>query len=83
MLGLILVIIVVWGCLLGGAYVLRAGGWSRPASAAITTGLYGLFCVLALLWFGPNQSAALGAFGMLLPYVVALVLIRIGPLGAR
>ena len=69
------VIVCVWACLLGTAYVARAvARLSRLRSALLVAAAYLVLCGLDLAWFGLNRSGLLGAFGMLLPCAAASLL---------
>ncbi len=68
-------IVAVWGLLLGAATLSRGAGRGRGASVAIVTVAYLAVAAAALGWFGLTRSGALGVFGMLFPYAVALGLV--------
>jgi len=64
---------VVWAVLLGVAYLARVTGeLSEMRSAVAVVGSYLGLSMLALAWFGFNQTGLLSVFGMLLPCAAAL-----------
>ncbi len=73
---LVFVIVSVWALLLGPAVVGRKVGLSRIGLLAVLAAAFaaGAFIVLGVTWKG-----WFGAFGMLLPFAVALVLGRMPP----
>jgi hypothetical protein len=78
----IVIIVAVWGVLLGAAYLSRVtAGCSKRSSTAIVTGSYVALAVLSFSWFGFTTNGALGALGMSLPYAAAIgiVLTARGP----
>ena len=84
MLLLAVVIVAVWACLLGTAYIARAiARLSRVRSALVVGAAYLVLCALDMAWFGLNQTGFLGAFGMLLPCAAAVVLAVLLPGVAR
>ena len=71
-------IVVAWATLLGTAYLSRVRarlGWG--SAVAIVTICYGGLSALALLWLGWTWQGGAGAFGMSLPYAVAVGLILV------
>ena len=69
-------VVAVWVVLFGAAYLARVvGGLSRGRSAAVVVGSYLGLAVLALGWFGLNQTGLLGVAGMALPCAAALAVV--------
>ena len=78
-----LAIIVVWGTLLGAAYLARVRAHlDRRSAMAIVTACYLGLSALALLWLGWTWQGGAGVTGMLLPYAAAagcVLVARRGP----
>ena len=74
-----LVIVAVWGTLLGAAYGARVrAGLGRGAALAVVTLCYAGLGALALLWLGWTWRGGAGVLGMSLPYAVAVGIILVG-----
>ncbi len=74
-----LVIVVVWGTLLGAAYLARVrAGLGRRAAFAVVTLCYAGLGALALLWLGWTWRGGAGIVGMSLPYAVATGTVLLG-----
>ena len=78
-----LVIAMVWGTLLGAAYLCRVRArLDRRLAMAIVTACYLGLSAIALLWLGWTWQGKAGVTGMLLPYAVAsgcVLVARRGP----
>ena len=75
MLGTVIVLIAsVWALLVGAAFVGRGAGLSRIALIALVTSIYAALAAGAFIALGATMQECLGAFGMLLPFAVALFL---------
>ena len=77
-------IVVVWGVLLGAAYLCRVTGRLRRwPSIAVLTGCYLGLAAAAVFWLGWTWRGGAGATGMLLPYTVAVGVVLMAPVKAR